>query len=75
MRVEESEKEDGMDLNSLKGKAEELLNEHGDKVEAAAEKVGDLVKDRYGHDEQVDQVVGKIKEMIPDPEAGQSTGQ
>ncbi|MFC5994618.1 Rv0909 family putative TA system antitoxin [Pseudonocardia hispaniensis] len=64
-----------MDLNFLKGKAEELLNEHGDKVEAAAEKVGDLVKDKYGHEEQVDLAVDKIKEMIPDPEAGQPTGQ
>jgi hypothetical protein len=57
-----------VDFDALKGKAEELLNEHGDKVEAAAEKVGEIVKERYGHDEQVDQVLGKLKDLIPDPE-------
>ena len=56
-----------VDFGALAGKAGELLNEHGDKVEMAAEKVGDIVKEKYGHDEQVDTVVEKIKDAIPDP--------
>ncbi|WP_214367301.1 Rv0909 family putative TA system antitoxin [Pseudonocardia sp. H11422] len=59
-----------VDFNALRGKAEELLNEHGDKVEGAAEKVGDLVKGKFGHDEQVDQVVDKLKDLIPDGPGG-----
>jgi hypothetical protein len=54
-----------VDFNALAGKAGELLNEHGDKVEAAAEKVGDVVKEKYGHGEQVDMAVDKLKDLIP----------
>jgi dihydroneopterin aldolase len=54
-----------MDFNALAGKAGELLNEHGDKVEAAAEKLGDVVKERFGHAEHVDMAVDKIKDLIP----------
>ncbi|NMH90045.1 antitoxin [Pseudonocardia bannensis] len=59
-----------VDFNALRGKAEELLNAHGDKVEDATEKVGDLVKGKFGHDEQVDQVVDKLKDLIPDGPGG-----
>lgn len=55
-----------VDFHALAGKAGELLEQHGDQVEAAAEKVGDVVKDRFGHAEQVDAVVDKIKDLIPD---------
>ncbi|MFC4944688.1 antitoxin [Pseudonocardia sp. GCM10023141] len=54
-----------VDFNALAGKAGELLNEHGDKVEAAAEKVGDMVKDKFGHADQVDAAVDKLKDLIP----------
>lgn len=54
-----------VDFNSLAGKAGELLNEHGDQVEAAAEKVGELAKEKFGHEEQVDIAVDKLKDMIP----------
>lgn len=57
-----------VDFDALKGKAEELLNEHGDKIEDGAEKLGEIVKGKFGHDEQVDMVVGKIKDFVPDPE-------
>ncbi len=55
-----------VDFNALAGKAGELLNEHGDKVEMAAEKVGDVVKEKFGHAEQVDMAVDKLKGLIPD---------
>lgn len=60
-----------VDFNALAGKAGELLNEHGDKVEMAAEKVGDIVKDKFGHAEQVDAAVDKLKDMIPGGEGAQ----
>lgn len=55
-----------MDLGSMKDKAAELLNEHGDKVEDAADKVGEFVKGKFGHEEHVDMVVDKIKDAVPD---------
>jgi hypothetical protein len=63
-----------VDFNAIAGKAGELLNEHGDQVEAAAEKLGEVVKDRYGHDEQVDMAVDKIKDLIPGGEGGEAPG-
>lgn len=54
-----------VDFNALAGKAGELLNEHGDKVEMAADKVGDMVTEKFGHGEQVDMAVDKLKDMIP----------
>jgi hypothetical protein len=61
-----------MDFNALAGMAGELLDEHGDKVEAAADKVGDVVKEKFGHGEQVDAAVDKIKDLIPGGEAAET---
>ncbi|MDN5861384.1 MAG: antitoxin, partial [Pseudonocardia sp.] len=55
-----------MDLNNLAGKAGELLNEHGDKVEDAVDKVAEIAKEKFGHGEQIDMAVDKVKDMIPD---------
>lgn len=57
-----------VDFDALKNKASELLNEHGDKVDGAAEKAGEFVKGKFGHDEQVDGVVEKIKGATPERE-------
>jgi hypothetical protein len=61
-----------VDFNALAGQAGELLDEHGDKVEMAAEKVGEVVKEKYGHQEQVDMAVDKLKDMIPGGEGGEA---
>ncbi|SHK44535.1 MT0933-like antitoxin protein [Pseudonocardia thermophila] len=62
-----------MDLNDLAGKAGELLNQHGDKVEDAVDKVAEIAKEKFGHEEQIDMAADKLKEMIPDgPGAGQA---
>jgi hypothetical protein len=58
-----------VDFNAIAGKAGELLNEHGDQVEAATEKLGEVVKEQFGHDGQVDMAVDKIKDLIPGGEA------
>ncbi len=47
---------------NLAGQAGELLNQHGDKVELAADKAGEIAKEKFGHDEQVDMAVDKLKD-------------
>lgn len=56
----------GIDFDDLKNKAQGLVEQHGDKIEAGVEKAGELAKQRFGHEEQVDQVVDKIQDAIPD---------
>lgn len=55
-----------MDFDSLRDKAEELVNDHGDQIEKGVDKAGDLAKDKVdGHDDQIEQGVDKIKGLIP----------
>jgi hypothetical protein len=56
----------GINFDELKDKAADLVEKHGDKIEDGVEKAGDFAKKRFGHDEQVDGVVDKIKGAIPD---------
>lgn len=63
----------GIDFDDLKNKAQDLVEKHGDKIEDGVEKAGEFAKNRFGHDEQVDQVVDKIQDAIPDrPSAGRA---
>jgi hypothetical protein len=55
----------GINFDDLKNKAAGLVEKHGDKIEQGAEKAGELAKKKFGHDEQVDKVVGKIHDAIP----------
>jgi MT0933-like antitoxin protein len=56
----------GIDFEGLKNKAEDLLEEHGEKIEQGVEKAGEFAKSKFGHDETVDKVVDKIQDFIPD---------
>lgn len=56
----------GIDFDNLKKKAEDLVKEHGDQIESGVDKAADFAKGRFGHDETVDKVAGKIKGLIPD---------
>ncbi len=60
-----------MDLNSMKDKAADLLRKHPDQAENTAEKVGEFVKGKFGHGEQVDSAVDKIKDWVP---GGETSG-
>jgi hypothetical protein len=65
----------GIDFEGLKNKAEDLLEQHGEKVEQGVEKAGEFAKSKLGHDETVDKVVDKIQDMIPDrPQQGGDAG-
>jgi hypothetical protein len=65
----------GIDFNELKNKAEDALEQHGDKIEQGVEKAGEFAKSKFGHGETVDKVVDKIQEMIPDKPGGESGNQ
>lgn len=55
----------GIDFDNLRNKADDLLKQHGDKIEEGVEKAGEFAKGKFGHEETVDKVVDKIQDMIP----------
>lgn len=54
-----------VDFDGLKDKAQDLLQEHGDKIEAGLDKAADLVEGKVGHGEQIEAGVDKLKGLIP----------
>jgi hypothetical protein len=54
-----------MDFDSLKDKAEDLVKEHGDKIEDGIDKAGELAEKKFGHEEQIEAGVDKLKGLIP----------
>jgi hypothetical protein len=65
----------GINFDELKNKAQDLVNQHGDKIEDGVEKAGEFAKQKFGHDQQVDTVVDKIQDFIPDkPGADSDSG-
>jgi hypothetical protein len=54
-----------MDLDGLKDKALDLAKEHGDQVETGVEKAAEFAEKKFGHEEQIDKVVDKVKDVIP----------
>jgi hypothetical protein len=53
-------------LKDLKDKAEELAQQHGDKISDGLEKVGDLVDKKTGgkHTDKIDTAVDKAQEYV-----------
>lgn len=49
-----------MDFDDIKHK----VAEQKDKVEEGLEKAGDFVKDKFGHDDQVDTGIDKAKDAV-----------
>ena len=58
-----------VDFNDLAGKAKELAEEHPEQIEGAVEQLGNVAKEKFGHHEQIDQGVDKIKDAIPGGES------
>lgn len=55
----------GIDFDALKGKAEEALREHNDKIEEGLDKAADFAKSKFsGHDSQIDGGVEKAKDFL-----------
>lgn len=53
-------------MDEVAKKARELAEQHHDELEQAADKLGELAKAKFGHDEQIDAAVRKAKDFIPD---------
>ncbi len=53
-----------MDFDELKDKALNLANEHQSEVDQGIDKAADLVKDKVGHDDQVEEAADKLKGFI-----------
>jgi hypothetical protein len=55
----------GIDFEALKGKAEEALREHNDKIEGGLDKAAGFAKSKFaGHDSQIDTGVEKAKDFL-----------
>ena len=54
-----------VDFNALGGQAGELIGQNAEQIEAAAEQLGETIKEKYGHEEQVDMAIDKLKDVIP----------
>ncbi|MEV8537730.1 antitoxin [Streptomyces sp. NPDC051572] len=54
------------DLGKLKDKAEEIAEEHGDKIADGLEKAGDVVDEKTDgkHSEQIDTAVDKAQDLV-----------
>lgn len=54
------------DLEKLKDKAEEIAEEHGDRISDGLEKAGDLVDEKTDgkHSEQIDTAVDKAQALL-----------
>lgn len=59
-----------MDIDRLKGRAQELLKEHGDKIEKGVDKAEKFAKSKTSkHDDKIDKVAGRIRKLVPDDQA------
>jgi hypothetical protein len=61
----------GIDFGDVVKKAEEALSEHPDQVKGGLEKVGEFVKGKVGHGEQVDAAIDKVEGMLGGKHADQ----
>ena len=60
-----------VDFDDLKGKAEELLGEHGDQVEDGIDKLADLAGKKFGHESQIDRAADKVNDFVDEQQARQ----
>jgi hypothetical protein len=64
----------GINFDELKNKAQDLVEQHGDKIEDGLDKAGEFAKQKFGHGQQIDSMVHKAKDLIPDkPKTDENT--
>jgi hypothetical protein len=54
-----------MDLDGLTDKALDFAKDHSEQVEHGVEKAAELAEKKFGHEEQIEKVVDKVKDAIP----------
>lgn len=59
-----------MGLDDLKNKAQEFLGNNSDKAEQGVDKTSEFAKDKFGHEEQIDQGAEKAKGFLGDQDSG-----
>lgn len=66
-----------MDVNKLKGRAQEFLKQHEDKIEGGVGKAQQFAKSKTPkHGDKIDKVAGKLRGLIPDDgKPGDTPGQ
>jgi hypothetical protein len=58
---------ESMDVDRIKGRAQNLLKEHGDKIESSVAKAERFAKSKTTkHDDKINKVAGKIRGLIPE---------
>jgi hypothetical protein len=55
-----------IDFDSLKNKAEDLVEEHEDQIDKGIAKAADLAGDKFGHEDQIDKAAHKLQDLTPD---------
>ncbi|RKT84138.1 MT0933-like antitoxin protein [Saccharopolyspora antimicrobica] len=53
-----------MGLGDFKDRLQDAGREHGDKIEQGLDAAADKAKEKFGHEEQIDQAVAKGKEFL-----------
>ena len=54
-----------VDFDSLKDKAEGLVQGHEEQIEGGIDKAADFAGDKFGHEDQIDGAADKLKGFIP----------
>jgi hypothetical protein len=54
-----------MNFDEIKNKAMDLAQENHEQVDKGVDAAADFVAGKFGHDEQVDSVAEKIKDILP----------
>ncbi|PWK90901.1 antitoxin protein of toxin-antitoxin system [Lentzea atacamensis] len=54
-----------MNFDEIKNKAMDLAEQHHEQVDKGVDAAADFVAGKFGHEEQVDSVAEKIKDILP----------
>ncbi|QGK68328.1 antitoxin [Allosaccharopolyspora coralli] len=53
-----------MGFGDFKDKAQNMGKEHGDKISQGMDKIGEKAKEKFGHEDKIDQAMEKGKDMF-----------
>lgn len=53
-----------VDFDELKDKAQDFVGDHADQIKQGVDKVGDMIGDKIGHEEQVEKAESAISGFV-----------